>query len=208
MGALERANAGGAPFDADRYVNRLPARPHDHFLIPAGTVHCSGAGTMVLEISATPYIFTFKLWDWGRTGLDGRPRPVHLEHGGRVIRWDRDEAWVRRNLIGRAREVEDDCGAALVERTGLHELEPLETRRYTIGPGARVLLDSRGTVSVLNLVAGEEVVVGSPAGAFDPMPVHYAETFVVPAATGRYAVENVGGSDAVLVRAYVRGTEE
>ncbi len=207
MAALERANAGGEPFDAERYVNRLPARPHDHFLIPAGTVHCSGAGTMVLEVSATPYIFTFKLWDWGRTGLDGRPRPVHLEHGGRVIRWDRDEGWVRRNLVGRAREVDEPCGAARVERTGLHELEPLETRRYTIGPGARVLLDTRGTVSVLNLVAGDEVVVGSPAGAFEPMAVHRVETFVAPAATGRFTVENVGGSDAVLVRAHVRGTE-
>ena len=207
MAALERANAGGEPFDAERYVNRLPARPHDHFLIPAGTVHCSGAGTMVLEVSATPYIFTFKLWDWGRTGLDGRPRPVHLEHGGRVIRWDRDEGWVRRNLVGRAREVDEPCGAARVERTGLHELEPLETRRYTIGPGARVLLDTSGTVSVLNLVAGDEVVVGSPAGAFEPMAVHRVETFVAPAATGRFTVENVGGSDAVLVRAHVRGTE-
>ncbi|WP_072374985.1 class I mannose-6-phosphate isomerase [Thermophilibacter mediterraneus] len=207
MGALELANAGGAPFDAERYVNRIPARPHDHFLIPAGTVHCSGAGTMVLEISATPYLFTFKLWDWGRTGLDGRPRPVHLGHGRQVIRWDRDEGWVRRNLVGRAREVDEPCGAARVERTGLHELEPLETRRYTIGPGARVLLDTRGTVSVLNLVAGEEAVVGSPAGAFEPMPVHYAETFVVPAATGPYTVENVSASDVVLVRAYVRGME-
>ena len=66
---------------ADAYVNRWPARKHDHFLIPAGTVHCSGADSMVLEISATPYIFTFKLWDWGRLGLDGRPRPIHIEHG-------------------------------------------------------------------------------------------------------------------------------
>ena len=69
------------PFDAENYVNKFPAKKHDHFLIPAGTIHCSGSNSMVLEISATPYIFTFKLWDWGRLGLDGTPRPIHLDHG-------------------------------------------------------------------------------------------------------------------------------
>ncbi len=96
---LQRAQEGGEPFPVERYVNRWPARKHDHFLIPAGTVHCSGANSMVLEISATPYIFTFKLWDWGRLGLDGRPRPVHLDHGAANIQWDRDARWVEANLI-------------------------------------------------------------------------------------------------------------
>ena len=207
MAALEEANAGGAPFDATRYVNRFPAHAHDHFLIPAGTIHCSGAGTMVLEISATPYLFTFKLWDWGRVGLDGRPRPVHLGHGRQVIRWDRDTGWVRRNLVGRAREVDESCGAARVEVTGLHELEPLETRRYEIAPGQRALLDTRGTLSVLNLVGGSEVTVSSPTGAFPPLVIHYVETFVVPASVGRFEVANASGGTAILRRAHVRGTE-
>lgn len=63
---LRAAQAGSGEFSADVYVNQFPARPQDHFLIPAGTIHCSGKDSMVLEISATPYIFTFKLWDWGR----------------------------------------------------------------------------------------------------------------------------------------------
>ncbi|MDU3934078.1 MAG: class I mannose-6-phosphate isomerase, partial [Serratia liquefaciens] len=90
MADLAAAQRGEKAFDDCRFVNRFPARKHDHFLIPAGTVHCSGAGTMVLEISATPYIFTFKLWDWGRVGLDGLPRPVHLQHGEQVINWQCD----------------------------------------------------------------------------------------------------------------------
>src|SRR2546423_10745631 len=96
---LESAQRGGAAFSADKYANRWPAKTHDHFLIPAGTVHCSGANSMVLEISATPYIFTFKLWDWGRLGLDGKPRPIHIQHGKANIQWDRTTEWVRQNLI-------------------------------------------------------------------------------------------------------------
>ena len=110
--------------------------------------------------------------------------------------------------MDQAADVDEHCGAARVERTGLHALEPLETRRYTVGPGGRALLDTAGTVNVLNLVEGEEVLVESPEGAFEPMRVHYAETFVVPAATGAFAIRNDGRSTAMLMRAHVRGTEE
>lgn len=72
VAALRTAQQGGTPFDAERFINYIPARKHDHFLIPGGTIHCSGGGALVLEISATPNIFTFKMWDWGRMGLDGK----------------------------------------------------------------------------------------------------------------------------------------
>src|SRR5579864_2243358 len=98
---LRQAQDGRVLFDAEKFVNRFPAKKHDHFLIPAGTIHCSGKESMVLEISATPYIFTFKLWDWGRLGLNGLPRPIHLDHGIENIAWDRQTNWVKGNLINR-----------------------------------------------------------------------------------------------------------
>ena len=97
--ALRTAQSGGAPFDAEHFSGIFPAAKHDHFLIPAGTLHCSGSNSMVLEISATPYIFTFKLWDWNRLGLDGQPRPVNLDRGEKAVTWDRDETYARNHLV-------------------------------------------------------------------------------------------------------------
>lgn len=206
VAALEAATDPDRPFDAERFVNVFPARKHDHFSIPAGTVHASGANSMVLEISATPFIFTFKLWDWGRVGLDGIPRPVHLEHGRRNIQWDRDTAWVRENLLDQVELVAEADGVR-EERTGLHALEFLEVRRHWFDSEAHH--DTEGTVNVLNLVEGDAVDVVSPTGAFPPFRVHYAETFIVPAAVGPYIVRRAAGSSAgtfATVKASVRGT--
>ena len=199
---LRAAQQGNANFDAERYVNRFAAKRHDHFLIPAGTVHCSAANAMVLEISATPYNFTFKLWDWDRVGLDGLPRPIHIDDGLANIQWDRTTDWVRRNLVNAIEVVHDDDDYR-EEHTGLHELEFIETRRFT----------TRGTTShdasegfhMLNLVDGDAAVVESPTGDFAPFVVHYAETFVVPAAAGRYTVRPERTGDKIMfVQAYVR----
>ena len=202
LGDLKRAQEGGPAFDADEYVNRWPARKHDHFLIPGGTIHCSGANSMVLEISATPYIFTFKLWDWGRLGLDGRPRPIHLEHGAANIQWDRDTEWVRRNLVNRMESIGEGPGWR-EERTGLHEREFIETRRHWFD--APVEHDASRGVHVLNLVEGRAAVVESPDSRFEPFTVHYAETFIVPAGAGKYTVRPAAGAGrCATVRASVR----
>ena len=201
---LHRAYGGEIIFDADKYVNRWPAKKHDHFLIPAGTPHCSGKNSMVLEISATPYIFTFKMWDWGRLGLDGIPRPIHLEHGLRNVQWDRTTAWVKSNLVNCITEVAKGDGW-VEERTGLHEREFIETRRHWFtGP---VLHYTNGGVNVLNLCEGREAVVESPTGAFPPFIVHYAETFIVPASVGEYIIRPHGESEGkrcATIKAFVR----
>jgi hypothetical protein len=201
---LRKAQEGNFNFPAERYVNLWPARKHDHFLIPAGTIHCSGKNSMVLEISATPYIFTFKLWDWGRVGLDGNPRPIHIDHGAANIQWERTTDWVRDHLVNRTEPLASGEGWT-EERTGLHEREFIETRRHWFR--APVVHDTGGTVNVLNLVEGDEVVVESPASTFPPFIVHYAETFIVPAAVGAYTIRPHGqsiGKQCATIKAFVR----
>ena len=204
IGELEKAQEGSVAFDAEKFVGKWPIRRHDHVLIPAGTVHCSGKNSMVLEISATPYIFTFKLWDWGRMGMDGKPRPINIGHGGRVIDWTLGPERTKKELIN-AIEVIAFGEGWREERTGLHEREFIETRRHWF-TGA-VVHHTEGSVHVLNLVEGREAIVESPGGAFEPFIVHYAETFVVPAEVGEYSIRPYGesvGLECATMKAFVR----
>ncbi|MGX8700819.1 class I mannose-6-phosphate isomerase [Caproiciproducens sp.] len=191
-------------FDDARYINKFPIKKHDHVLIPAGTIHCSGKNSVVLEISATPSIFTMKLWDWGRVGLDGKPRPINIEHGEKVIQFSRTTDWVEKNLLHREITLEEDAHKK-VERTGLHELEFIETRRYWFDE--KISMDCNNSVNMLNLVEGEEIAVTSPRGRFSPFTVHYAETFIVPESVGEYEIAPAGksaGKKVAVIQAYVR----
>lgn len=196
---LESSQRGEIVFEADKYINKFPAKKHDHFLIPAGTCHCSGKNAMVLEISATPYIFTFKLWDWQRLGLDGLPRPINIEHGKHVIQWDRTTKWVKENLVNSTYEVKEDGNDCKIEHTGLHELEFIETRRYTINNDS--FHKTHGTVNMLNLIDGKSAII---EGDFEPFIVHYAETFIIPASIKEYTIKPYGCDEIKVLKAYVR----
>ena len=208
IAALEAAQRGGPPFDDTRFIARFPAHKHDHFLIPAGTLHGSGADSMVLEISATPYVFTFKLWDWNRMGLDGKPRPINIEHGKANIVWERDEDYAARRLINQFTQISRGEGWR-EERTGLHQGAFIETRRHWFAGSAPHDTggERQGSVNVVNLVEGDAAVVESPAGAFEPFVIHYAETFIVPAAVGAYCIRPLGAvpaSEFATIKAFVR----
>lgn len=204
IAALNDAQTSGKPFDTERYINKWPARKHDHYLIPGGTVHCSGASAMVLEISATPSLFTFKLWDWERLGLDGLPRPINITHGSQVIQWERQTDFVRDQLVNHF-EPRAEGEGWVEERTGLHENEFIETRRHWFT--GTVPHHTGEGVNVFNVIEGDELIVESPTNAFEPFVVHYAETFIVPASVGDYTIRPHGiseGQSCGTIKAYVR----
>lgn len=198
---LEEAQHGNVKFDVDKYINFFPAKKHDHYLIPAGTVHCSANNCMVLEVSATPYIFTFKLWDWDRVGLDGKPRPIHIEDGKKVIRYDRTTKWVEENLVNNFNAIEDNDDYKEV-KTGLHELEFIET--HVISTSKSVEIKSDKEVTMLNLVDGKQAIIKSSNDSFEPYKVHYAETVIVPANAGSFIIEAVDSEFIKVMKAKVR----
>lgn len=201
---LRKAQNSNFVFDAEKYVNKIPAKKHDHFLIPGGTIHCSGANSMVLEISSTPNLFTFKLWDWQRMGLDGKPRPINVERGKEVIDWKRDTAFVDKYLKNHVQTIATGDGW-IEEKTGLHENEFIETRRHWFTKP--VVHHTNNSVNVLNLIEGDEAIVESPTDAFEPFVVHYAETFIIPAYIKEYIISPVGpaeGKTFATIKAFVR----
>lgn len=204
MTDLRKAEAGEIAFPDEKYIYQRKVAKHDHYSIPAGTVHCGGKNAVVLEISATPNRFTFKLWDWGRLGLDGLPRPVHLNHGEANIVSSRTQDWVEKELVNPFKVIQEN-EHYLEEKTGLHQSEFIETRRHTFN--GEVIHETHGSVNMLNLVEGAEAIVESLDQSFEPLIVHYGETFIVPESVKKYTIRPHGkglGQELKTIKAFVR----
>ena len=91
-------------------------------------------------------------------------------------------------------ENHDGC---LAERTGLHAKEPLESIRYSLSEAKRVECDD--SVVQGNLVEGESALIESTDGRFEPFEIHYAETFIVPAAVGSFLIVPVKEPVKVMI---------
>ena len=142
--------------------------------------------------------------DWGRLGLDGKPRPINIEHGKNVIQWNRNTSWIKNNLVNQFVKIDEGPGW-YEEKTGLHEREFIETRRHWFT--TKVLHKTTGSVEVINVVEGDQVIVESPTYAFEPFVANYAETFIIPACISEYTICPYGeseGKKCATIKAFVR----
>jgi mannose-6-phosphate isomerase class I len=193
-----RAEEQGVPFDPERYLQAYPSEQHRLYLIPGGTPHASGAGNVVLEISATPYLYTLRFYDWLRRDLDGALRPVHLEHAFANLDARRRGAAVH-ELVQEPRVLRAADGAAELV-LGNHPELFYAVHRLDFED--EVAEDTAGRFHVLNLVAGDCVELETAGG--DGHVVNYAETLVVPASVGAYRIRRVRGPACKVVKAFVR----
>mgnify|MGYP001316473222 CR=1 FL=1 len=65
-------------------LRRVPVRPGDAFYLPAGTLHAIGAGIELFETQQASDL-TYRIFDWNRVGVDGKPRPLHVQKAADVL---------------------------------------------------------------------------------------------------------------------------
>ncbi|MBW8683608.1 class I mannose-6-phosphate isomerase [Chitinophaga rhizophila] len=196
---LEDSQQSGQPVNITDYVQYHPAKKHDLFLIPNGTVHSAGADNLVLEISATPYIFTFKMYDWVRPGLDGKPRPINIDHAFRNLDFTRKGELVKDTLISSPVQIQQGHDWQLWQLP-VHEQHFYEIQRIEIE--TLVSFDTHERCIILMLVQGTAIAVKTDNG--EETVYQYAETFVIPAAASQYTLINKGPGKAKVVQSFLK----
>ncbi|KXU34158.1 mannose-6-phosphate isomerase [Cephaloticoccus primus] len=123
----------------DDCVHTFRVAEGDSILVHSGQVHAIGPGNLILEIQQNSDS-TYRVYDWGRVGLDGRPRELHVHESLKCIQWDDFEPEPVR--AAPTSEVIADCDAFRI-------------RRVVLGPGDKLHFRAREQPRILSVVSGK-----------------------------------------------------
>jgi len=157
-----------------------PVEAGNVLYIPAGTIHALGPGLLVYEIQQSSDT-TYRLYDWGRMGLDGQPRPLHIEKSLKVARLGRLPAIT---YIAGERDSEIEVVNSPFFKTMMHQLQENS-----------VELDTEGRVfHALTCIEGEAEV----SDHREAIVLTAGRTVLIPAVIGRYTITGT----AKILRSY------
>ena len=196
---LEESHRVGKTLNIEELVQLFPSKIHDLFLIPYGTVHGAAKNNLVLEISTTPYIFTFKMYDWLRPDLNGKPRTLNIERGMENLFFERKGKAVREELISSPVLREEGPDWQLFHLP-THPTHIYDVYRYVFKTVIDIVTNNK--CHVLNLTGGISIKVKTKHGT--GVAFNYAETFIIPAASVSYRVFNQSEEPAILILAFVK----
>ena len=185
----KRSEKDHQPVDYQKYIYSIESKPGIQVMIPAGTIHGSGKNQFILEIgSLTVGSYTYKMYDYLRKDLDGKPRPIHTYFGNINLNRAMMQDYVEGHLVNGGYRVvrEEGDGKEVV----VGECEQLYFSLRNLIFGNYMTDNTNGDFHVLALVDGEDVTVRSrkdPSLKFD---MKYLDIVVVPAAFGEYEIIN------------------
>ncbi|MFJ6646016.1 class I mannose-6-phosphate isomerase [Streptomyces sp. NPDC091290] len=197
---VEDAIGQGTAMPVRDHVQSHPATVGQLFMIPAGTPHASGAGNLVLEVSATPYLYSLRFYDWLRKDSSGASRPLPYEHGFANLDTARRGEDVRKDLIQHPRTLRSGEGW---HEEVIGELPEMfyAVHRLVLTRNASAPDDTAGRFHILNVAAGEGAVIETHDGRTHSLA--FAETITIPAAVGPYRLRAVGDDEVRIVKALV-----
>ena len=168
-------------------LRHVPVRAGEIHYIPSGLIHALLPGSLVVEIQQNSDT-TFRLYDWGRLGLDGRPRTLHVTEALETAEtFLADPALARSKNLG-ARYLSDG-----VELAGGLECPSFRTEELALKAGQTVVPLDPASLTVFVAVTGA-VTVSCPEGFAVETRVGEGETALVPAGLSAAQVRSVVGA--------------
>ena len=200
--AVRKAEKEGIPFDHRKYVNVFPAKEGDLFLIPAGTLHASGKGCVVLELSSTTDRYTFHLYDYLRPDLNGKLREIHSAHAFNMANKypHRTTLWVKKEIIQKPRIIRKGRNWAEY-LLGKFKDMVFEVHRFEFK--TTIEDDTKEVPHVLSMVKGERVLIQSRVFRERQFVLNFSETVIVPACFGKYVIINQGNAPCHVLKTIV-----
>ncbi len=172
----------------DDLLHHLPIRPGDAIFVPTGTVHALLDGAVVAEIQQNSDT-TYRVYDWGRVGADGRPRPLHIDKALDVIDWRMIRPTACRPVL-----VQDENG---LRRAEISRCPYFVVEQVKLESGTNYCGQCDGsTWEVWGCVSGQAQVQWRG----DPLTLAAVRFALLPAALGEFAI--CADGPAVLLRAY------
>jgi len=185
---VDRSEIGdrvGTPDFCDLLASHT-VQAEDFINVPAGTVHAIGGCMTLVEVQQNSDT-TYRIYDWGRVGLDGKPRELHVDEALRSIDYERA---VEGPVHPQPMDPE-----ALCPTTPLLDGPIFGVRRVDVG--ASLELELGGLCRVLIVLEGHGELIGPDEGA-GPWAVEKGQTWLLPACFPRFTLHSTDGQLSVL----------